>query len=142
MLLKQCKIKIEGEIMLKKDIIVLKNYVNGQDDLELSETCMSVSLFLEKTTAFIKFVYEYCTEEQEEDFDVEWYELRDFIGEMFYSMCKKNAIITFPNPSYFQMLFIKKGNDKNIIKKLIKTMKKVNKANEKNAIKVGLEYNI
>ena len=108
--------------MLKKDIVVLKNYVNGQDDLELYETCMSVYLFLEKTTAFIKFVYEYCTEEQEEDFDVEWYELRDFIGEMFYSMCKKNAIITFPNPSYFQMLFIKKGKDKNIIKKLIKTL--------------------
>lgn len=128
--------------MLKKDIIVLKNYVNGQDDMMLYETCMSVSLFLEKTTAFIKFVYEYCSEEQEEDFDVQWYELRDFIGEMFYSMCSKNAIITFPNPNYFQMKFIKKGKDPKIIKKLIKTLEKVNKLNEKNALKVGLSYDI
>lgn len=128
--------------MFKKDIIVLKNYTNGQDDMMLYETCISVSLFLEKTTAFIKFVYEYCTEEQEEDFDVEWYELRDFIGEMFYSMCQKNAVITFPNPSYYHTRFIKNDKNTKIIKKLIKTLKKVNKLNEKNAIKVGLSYDI
>ena len=117
--------------MLKKDIIVLKNYTNGEDDMMLYETCISVSLFLEKKTAFMEFIYKCCTDDQEEDLDVEILELHDFIGELFYSMCKKNAIITFPNPNYYQMLYLKKGNNVKIIKKLVKTLKKVNKLRKK-----------
>ena len=128
--------------MFNKDIKVLKNYTSPDDDMMLYEETFQVSQFLEKSNNFMKTMYSYCSEEQEEDLFVEVLELQDFIGEMYYNMIRKNAIITFPNIQYFYDLFNKKTNMNKLLVKLIKTLMKVNKENEKNAIKVGLEYNI
>lgn len=128
--------------MFKKDIKILKDYNSPNDDMMLYEETFQVSQFLEKSNNFMKTLYSYCTEEQEEDMFVEILELQDFIGEMYYDMIRKNAIITFPNTQYFYDLFNKKIDMNKLVVKLIKTLQKVNKANEKNAIKVGLEYNI
>ena len=127
--------------MFNKDLKILKNY-SSNDDLLLYEECFQVSQFLEKSNNFMKTMYQHCTELQEEDLFVEVLELQDFIGEMFYAMIKKNAIITFPNTAYFYNLFNKSTNYNKLACKLIKCLEKVNKNNETNAIKVGLDYNL
>ena len=128
--------------MFNKDIKVFKNYDINNDMMEIYEFQMCVSLFLEKSGKFMRFVYENCNEDQMEDLDVEILELRDYFTEFFYLMTNNNKTIILPNSFYYDSLHLKKGNDIKLINKFIKTLQKVNKLNSKSVTKAGYEYNI
>ena len=133
---------LEGDFMFNKDIKVFKNYDINNDMMEIYEFQMCVSLFLEKSGKFMRFVYENCNEDQMEDLDVEILELRDYFTEFFYLMTNNNKTIILPNSFYYDSLHLKKGNDIKLINKFIKTLQKVNKLNSKSVTKAGYEYNI
>ena len=128
--------------MFNKDIKVFKNYNIEKDMMDIYEYQMCVSLFLEKSSRFMRFFFEYCSEEQEEDYAVEELELRDFFTEYFYPVTNKNISFVLPNTFYFDALYTKKGKNVKLINKFIKTLKKVNKLNCKLLTKAGIDYNI